>query len=205
MAAVLQAVRRPRGRRSGRRSAWQASVRPGKARRPERTPRRQNPGRPNAGNAPPAKPSLGLIPLSDMTATDRYKEQDGGLYGQGKNSPPEAHLQAALREAGKIVPRDAKGEPSPDGKIVMISNGMSNTTQEFSRFVELANADPEKSPQVQIVDCAQGGQEAFDWAKPDERGRNDRASERFYEAHIKIRGFEASAEYAAVRNIEQSH
>jgi hypothetical protein len=29
--------------------------------------------------SPPAKPPLGLKPLSDMTAEDRYKGQDGGL------------------------------------------------------------------------------------------------------------------------------
>ena len=36
-------------------------------------------------------------PLTDMTAEDRYKGEDGGLYGGGRNSPPEAHLKAAAR------------------------------------------------------------------------------------------------------------
>jgi len=40
---------------------------------------------------------------------------------------------------------------------------MSNTTQEFSKFVQLANQDPEKSPSVLIVDGAQGGQDAEAW------------------------------------------
>ena len=115
---------------------------------------------------PPAKPSVGLKPLSDMTAADHYKGLDGGLYGGGKNEPPERHLQAALREAKLIRPLDADGKPSDSGKVVLISVGMSNTTQEFSAFMRLANADPAKSPQVVIVDGAQGGMTASIWANP---------------------------------------
>ena len=118
---------------------------------------------------PPAKPPTGLKPLCDMTAEDRYKGQDGGLYGGGKNEPPEKHLQAAMKQAKLIRPLDAEGKPAEDGKIVLISVGMSNTTQEFSSFMPLANADPEKSPKVVIVDGAQGGQTANVWANPGAR------------------------------------
>ena len=138
--------------------------------------RRQDPRRRDSSNRPSGKPSLGLLPLTDMTTDDHYKGQDGGLYGGGRNKPPEAHFKAALNEARKIVPLDADGKRSADGKIVMISNGMSNTTQEFSQFVRLANRDADKSPHLQIVDCAQGGQEALDWAHPEKRFRKKRAS-----------------------------
>jgi hypothetical protein len=37
---------------------------------------------------------------------------------------------------------------------------MSNTTQEYSRFKQLADVDPQKNPRVLIVDGAQGGQDA---------------------------------------------
>jgi len=117
------------------------------------------------------KPPVGLNPLTDMN--DRYKGQDGGLYGGGKNEPPQGHLEAALQQAKLIQPLDADGKPSTDGKIVMISVGMSNTTQEFSAFVRLANADPAKSPKVIIVDGAQGGMDAKAWAvsgRPDQPG-----------------------------------
>ncbi|HUT95760.1 MAG TPA: hypothetical protein VMY37_40270 [Thermoguttaceae bacterium] len=122
------------------------------------------------------KPPVGLIPLTDMTGDDRYKGQDGGLYGDGKNEPPQEHLEAALHHAKMIRPFDAEGEPSHDGKLVMISVGMSNTTQEFSAFVRLANADPAKSPNVVIVEGAQGGMEASDWAYPEKRFRQERPS-----------------------------
>ena len=118
---------------------------------------------------PPAKPPTGLKPLCDMTAGDHYKDQDGGLYGGGKNEPPEKHLYAAMKQARLIRPLNADGQPAEEGKIVLISVGMSNTTMEFSRFIALADADPEKSPKVVIVDGAQGGQTANVWANPGPR------------------------------------
>jgi hypothetical protein len=44
---------------------------------------------------------------------------------------------------------------------------MSNTTQEFSAFKKLADVDPNKSSQVVLVDCAQGGMAARQWAYPE--------------------------------------
>src|ERR1700722_10010139 len=75
--------------------------------------------------AHPAKDSTGLIPLPDL-GKGMYKGEQGGLYPGGINTPPPAHLKAGLAMAKKIVPLDADGHPSPDGKIVMISIGMSN-------------------------------------------------------------------------------
>ena len=63
----------------------------------------------------------------------------------------------------QVVARGPDGKPARDGKIVPISMGMSNTTQEFSKFKELADADSAKSRRVVIVDCAQGGQDAARW------------------------------------------
>jgi hypothetical protein len=53
---------------------------------------------------------------------------------------------------------------------------MSNTTQEFSVFKKIADADPNKSPQVVIVDCAQGGQAAHQWAYPEVVVKQNRPS-----------------------------
>ncbi|MGD8501607.1 MAG: hypothetical protein PVJ86_13225, partial [Phycisphaerales bacterium] len=68
--------------------------------------------------------------------------------------------------------------PSRDGKIVLLSLGMSNTTQEFSQFKKMADADPNKSAGVVIVDCAQGGQAAGQWAYPEKYKRTDRGTGR---------------------------
>ena len=65
------------------------------------------------------KPSGGLKPLTEMSATDRYKGEDGGLYGGGKNEPPPAHAAAARKEIEQIVPLDADGKPAPDGVIAL--------------------------------------------------------------------------------------
>ncbi|MCX5676608.1 MAG: hypothetical protein NTX87_16530 [Planctomycetota bacterium] len=113
--------------------------------------------------APAATEKTGLVPLAQMAAQDRYKGEDGGLYGGGSNTPPESHLKAAQAQAARIVPLDAEGRPATDGKIVLLSMGMSNTTQEFSKFKELADADPAKGPHLVIVDGAQGGKDAALW------------------------------------------
>ncbi|MCX7014148.1 MAG: hypothetical protein NTW86_16630 [Candidatus Sumerlaeota bacterium] len=108
--------------------------------------------------------SVGFIPLSDMT-TETYKGEDGGLYGKGKNEPPKEQMDAAMKAAKEIQPLDADGKPSPDGKIVLLGLGMSNTTMEFSVFKEVADADPDKAPAVVLVDVAQFAQDSEVWAK----------------------------------------
>src|SRR5262249_60107353 len=102
------------------------------------------------------KASVNLKPLSEMTAQDRYKGEDGGLYGAGKDEPPAAHEAAAKKETAKIVPLDGDGKPAKDGKIVLMSISMSNATQEFSMFKRIADTDAQKSSLLTIVDCAQG-------------------------------------------------
>src|SRR5687767_8227781 len=69
---------------------------------------------------------VGFKPLTEMTAEDRYKDQDGGLYGNGQNTPPEAHRRAAEAELAKIQPLDRDGKPAADGRIVFVSISMSN-------------------------------------------------------------------------------
>jgi hypothetical protein len=110
-----------------------------------------------------------LPPLCDMTASDRYEGEDGGLYGNGSNTPPEAHAKAAQSQLARIQPLDPAGKPAADGRIVLVSLSMSNATQEFSHFKQIADADPRKSPGLTIVDCAQGGQAMAEWAPPDGR------------------------------------
>ncbi len=113
--------------------------------------------------------STGLVPLADMSASDRYKGEDGGLYGGGMNAPPEAHRKAAEAELAKIQPLDAEGKPARDGKVVFVSISMSNATQEFSLFKRLADGDGAKSSALTIVDCAQGGQAMAEWVDPQAR------------------------------------
>jgi len=121
------------------------------------------------GPAQPAammRDTSALKPLTEMSAEDRYKGEDGGLYGQGRNTPPQEHVKAAKAALAAIQPLDDQGRPAPDGKVVFVSPSMSNATQEFSTFKRLADADVAKSARLLIVDCAQGGQAMAEWAPP---------------------------------------
>ena len=117
-----------------------------------------------ASTTPVSDPKIvaSLVPLDELQGA--YKGEEGGLYGGGRNMPPPAHLAAYLSEAKKVQPLDRDGRPAADGRIVLVSSGMSNTTQEFSHFKKLADADPEKSPHVVIIDGAKGGRTGLAWS-----------------------------------------
>ena len=124
---------------------------------------RQKAGVP-ASTTPVSDPKIvaSLVPLDELTGI--YKGEDGGLYGGGKNTPPSVHLSAYLKEAKRIQPLDAEGKPAGDGKIVLLSIGMSNTTMEYSYFKKVADADAEKSPHVVVVDGAKGARTGLAWS-----------------------------------------
>jgi hypothetical protein len=113
----------------------------------------------------PSRESTGLIALPDL-GKGIYQGEQGGLYPGGDNAPPAAHLKAGLKVARQIVPRDAEGRESKDGKIVLISIGMSNTTMKFQTFQKLAAGDSSLNKQVVLLDGAQGGQVAWITSKP---------------------------------------
>ena len=98
-----------------------------------------------------AKTSVPMTPLTDL-GTRTYHGYRGGLYANGRNTPPQPYLKIGLAHAARIKPID--------GKIVLLSVGMSNTTMEYSVFKRLADADPRKNPDLTIVDGAKGGQDA---------------------------------------------
>jgi hypothetical protein len=114
---------------------------------------------PGFKKAPPNFDSSGLKPLTELGAGD-YQGEQGGLYPGGKNERPAAHEKAGRALGAKVQPLDAAGKPSADGKIVLLSVGMSNTTQVFSAFKRIADPDADRNPRVVIVDGAQGGMTA---------------------------------------------
>jgi len=116
----------------------------------------------------PARTSTGLVPLTDMSASDRYKGEDGGLYGRGRNEPDAEHQIDINKALAAVVPRAPDGRPSRDGKVVMISVGMSNTSREFGPFIQLASRDPRKSPYVVLVNCARGSRAALQWVEKED-------------------------------------
>lgn len=126
----------------------------------------------------------GAIPLTDM-GNQTYLGFDGGLYPDGNAMPP-AHLTEGVRRGNLIQPLNANGSPSPTGKIIMLSVGMSNTSMEFCRalgigsptdgvtcrdesFVGLAEDDPAVShDELILLNGARGGMVAETWDSPTE-------------------------------------
>ena len=105
--------------------------------------------------------STGFTPINDLgtgTFTNAWGETwTGGLYPGGSNDLPAAHKAAGLQLATEIAPRDSSGNPDKiNGKIVWLSIGMSNATQESRQFIPLANAYENKNPNLVFVDGAQG-------------------------------------------------
>src|ERR1039457_1324950 len=91
---------------------------------------------------PSARDSTGLTPLSEL-GTAKYKGEDGGLYGGGKNEPPAAHRSAWVKACAQVQPLDAEGRPAKDGKVVLLTVGFSNTHLESDDFKRLSQDDPE--------------------------------------------------------------
>ncbi len=109
---------------------------------------------PAGGNC--AGTSSGRIPLSDL-GPGLYQGFEGGLYPGGTNVRPAAHDAGADRMA-RLRLLDTSGAPDPlNGRIVLMSIGMSNATQEYQRFMQLAAADAARNGAVVLVDGAQGG------------------------------------------------
>lgn len=102
--------------------------------------------------------TVGFTPFIDPYPA-AYKGQPVSLYPNG-NVRPAAHEKLGLQQAAQVVARDSAGNPDPNGKAVLLSVGMSNTTQEFTAFLALAQADARKDPHVQAVDGAVSGRTA---------------------------------------------
>lgn len=118
-----------------------------------------------------------VVPISDMGSAT-YKGFAGGLYPAALDIIPTAHASVGIARAKLITPLDANGRPSASGKYVLLSIGISNASDDFcapgrttecdpTTFlpVAAANAAVNHSTLV-IINGAQGGEDASDWANP---------------------------------------
>src|SRR5205823_5681200 len=108
-----------------------------------------------------------LLPLTELGKRE-YKRFAGGLYPDGKNQRPEAHERVGVLLVRQVRSLDGQGIASEEGKIVLLSVGMSNTTQEFSALMRMAEGEKQKNPRVVLVDGAQGAMTAARISNPDE-------------------------------------
>lgn len=128
---------------------------------------------PGAGAGPPPPSPLvmadtsALVPLTDLGEKE-YQGQKGGLYPGGRNERPAAHEARGLAQASLVRARGEEGNPDPAGKIVLLTVGMSNTSQESTTFAALASRDVRKNPAVLIVNGAQGGMTALRIQNPED-------------------------------------
>lgn len=122
---------------------------------------------------PPKVDTSKLKPLPEFGA-EKYQGYEGGLYPGGKNERPKDHDDAGMALAKAIKPLGPDGNPAESGKVVMLSVGMSNTTQVFSTFKRLMDADKEKRPDLVLVDGAQGGMTAARIKDPDDKASGTR-------------------------------
>jgi PKD repeat protein len=116
--------------------------------------------------------NLAITAINDL-GSGFYKGYAGGLYKNGSNTRPSAHEAAGESIATNgIKSLSASGNVDTNsGRIVLLSIGMSNTTDEWASlgsetFSNLAGADLARNPEVKIVDGAQGGQDATTWTNP---------------------------------------
>jgi hypothetical protein len=101
--------------------------------------------------------STGLIPLTDL-GKRKHRGHRGGLYPGGLNQPSRPYLKLGLSSAKRVG--------GPGEQIVLLSVGMSNTSQEFQPFMRLASQDMDVSPAVTFVDGAFGAWDARRIARP---------------------------------------
>jgi PKD domain len=118
--------------------------------------------------------STGKIPLNELTVP--YQNIQGGLYPNGTNNRPAAHLNAGMQIATNLKPLNASGQvDDSNGKIVMVSVGMSNTTMEWAigdkmthdsteAFKYRATNDLALNRHIVIIDCAQSGRDVVHWS-----------------------------------------
>ena len=122
--------------------------------------------------------ALAATPLNDLGSGLYLNQFQGGLYPNGANNAPTAHAAEGIVRAATIRPLDSSGQPDPNGKYVLVSIGMSNTTQEFCSqnslqpcgswtFTGQATADPAVDhTSLFIANGADGGRSAAYWDSP---------------------------------------
>lgn len=121
--------------------------------------------------------TFSATPINDLKS-GTYLGFTGGLYPNSSNAVPSAHNTVGLARANAVQPRDTSGNPYSGGKIVLLSIGMSSTTQEFCSansalpctswsFMGRAAADSSvNQTTLEIVNGAASGQVPTAWDAP---------------------------------------
>jgi len=140
----------------------------------------------------PPQDTSALKSLTDMGPNDEYHGAKGGLYPDASNERPAVHTKAGLELAKQIQPLDADGKPSPEGKIVLLAIGFSNTVQAFGGLMQAAEKDKDLNPRLALVNGAQGGRSAFMIKNPDDHSIGEEYWKTWVPDHLKSAGATAA-------------
>ena len=120
-------------------------------------------------------------PLIDFAPGETYLGFPGGLYPGGNTMPP-AHAAAGALFSSQIRPRGTDGLADPAGKIVLLSIGMSNPTQEFCSvqgtvcdpwtFTGQALADPQVDTRHLVIANGAFAGTSSEWNTPTDPNYN---------------------------------
>lgn len=131
---------------------------------PGNEPARKNDGKPVSPD------TKSLKPLTEL-GREKYQGFEGGFYPDGHNERPKDHEAAGLKLAKQVQPLNAQGQPESNGKIVLLSVGMSNTSQSSDGFQRAIRDASDLNPRVQFVNGAQGGMTAAAIQDPEDGRR----------------------------------
>jgi hypothetical protein len=118
-------------------------------------------------------------PITDLGPGDYLQQFEGGLYPGGVNIMPSTQDSVGRARARAIQRLDTNGQPSAAGKIVLLSVGMSNATQEWCSqagnvcdpwtFSGKASADAAVNhTSLAIANGAKGSETADAWDSPND-------------------------------------
>jgi hypothetical protein len=127
--------------------------------------------------------STGLTPINDLGTSLYLGQFQGGLYPGGRNDMPDGHEISGIIRGNSVRARTPAGAPSQAGRYILLSIGMSNTSQEFCSgagascspvsFVGQALASPlVNTEHLVMINGAAGGQSAELWDSPAEPNYN---------------------------------
>jgi hypothetical protein len=120
-------------------------------------------------------PALAFVPINDLGTSLYLNQYQGGLYPGGSNAMPAAHFADGLTLANQVTPLNTAGQPDASGKYVVISIGMSNTSQEwcgndnslnyatYSLMGQAAVHPAVNHGSMVLFNGARGGQDASTW------------------------------------------
>jgi len=132
-----------------------------------------NPSKSASGTVTIAPGLFSATPLVDFEPGQQYLGEFSGLLYNGGNTPPPIQQTAGLAAAALVQPLDANGNPSPSGKMVLISLSMSEgwddwcdgqtTCTSYSFVGQAASHSGVNHTTLAIVNGASSGTNAIDW------------------------------------------